>query len=181
MIIGISGTLGAGKDTAAKYLEEKGFQHISLSDLIRKQAKKRGITLGRDSLRNFGNQLKEEKGEDALARIAINQKKKENLAISSIRKPKEVDYLKTFSDFKLIFVDAHIKIRFQRLQERRREGEEFLTLDQFRKQEEFEMSGKSSQRLDYCKEKADFFVDNSKELEHLLKQINSIVEKKCRE
>ena len=39
--IGVTGTLGSGKDTLAAYLVSKGFEHISLSDLIREELKKK--------------------------------------------------------------------------------------------------------------------------------------------
>ena len=35
MIIGVVGTIGSGKDTVAEYLNQKGFQSISLSDILR--------------------------------------------------------------------------------------------------------------------------------------------------
>jgi len=175
MIIGLSGTIGSGKDTVAEYLIKKGFQHISLSDLIREEAKKRGMGIDRDSLRGLGNILKEEIGGDALARMAIKRKKGENLVISSIRKPEEVDYLKTLSDFKLLFVDAPIEIRFNRMQKRGRKDESKMTILELKAKEELEMSGKSSQRLDYCRAKADVSIDNAKDLNYLFDQINNII------
>jgi len=175
MIIGISGTLGSGKDTVAQYLVKKGWQHISLSDLIRKEAKKRGIGWDRDSLRNFANLLKAESGGDALAKMAVKQKKKENLAISSVRKPEEVDYLQSISGFRLFYVDAPIKLRYKRIVSRARIGDTTITLQDLKKQEHTEMSGKSSQVLSYCKDHADVIIDNSKSLKDLYKQIDEVL------
>ncbi len=45
MIIGVTGKMGAGKDTFAVYLGKKGFIHISLSDIIRQEAVARGLSL----------------------------------------------------------------------------------------------------------------------------------------
>lgn len=178
MIIGVSGTLGSGKDTVAQYLIKKGFQHISLSDMIRAEANKRGMKIDRDSLRNLGNILAKEDGEDALAKKAIAEKKKENLVISSVRKPKEIDYLHTINDFQLLFVDAFIKIRYERIHKRARTGEKQMPFKDFKEKEEIEMSGKSSQVLSYCKDHADAIIDNSGSLENLYKQVNEVLNAK---
>lgn len=171
MILGISGSLGSGKDTVAEYLIKKIFQHISLSNLLREEAKKRGIKSDRDSLREFSNVISKEQGSDFLAKLAINKKNKRNLVISSVRKPGEVDYLKILPDFKLIFVDAPIEIRFARIKNRGRSDEKEIGLQEFKEKEAIEKSGQSSQQLDYCKTKADYLIDNSRDLNHLYFQI----------
>ena len=43
MILGITGTIRSGKDTAANYLVSKGFTHYSLSDYIRKVVREQGL------------------------------------------------------------------------------------------------------------------------------------------
>lgn len=176
MIIGIAGSLGSGKNTVADYLISKGFQHISLSDIIRNEAKKRYLDLSRDSLRILGNNLARKNGSDALAKMAMAAKKKKNFTISSIRKPGEVKYLKKIKNFKLLFVDASIKIRWQRIRKRSRVGESKISFKNFQKQEQIEISGKSSQRLDFCRKEADIIIDNSKNRLQLYRQIKKIIE-----
>jgi len=179
MIIGLSGTFGAGKDTISQYLVKKGFQHISLSDIIRAEAKKRRIGHDRDSLRELGNVLVKENGEEVLAKIAMQRQRKPNLVLSSIRRIKEIDYLHTFKDFKFLFVDAPIKIRYGRLHKRGRIGEGTMSFEDFKTKEKLEMSGKSTQRLDLCKKKADVLINNSKTEKHLFKQIDKIITKEA--
>ncbi len=43
MILGITGTFAAGKDTVAEYLKTKGFSVFSLSDAIRDECAARVI------------------------------------------------------------------------------------------------------------------------------------------
>jgi len=179
MIIGLSGTFGAGKDTVSQYLVKKGFQHISLSDIIREEATKRGMGHDRDSLRELGNILVRESGEEVLAKKALSKKTKKNLVLSSIRRIKEIDYLKKQPDFLLLFVDAPIKIRYERLRARSRIGESEMNFKDFKAKEKLEMSGKSTQRLDLCKKKADVLIDNSKTEKHLFKQIDRIITKEA--
>lgn len=175
MIIGLSGTFGAGKDTVSQYLVKKGFQHISLSDIIREEATKRKMGHDRDSLRELGNILVREAGKEVLAKQALEKKKNKNLALSSIRRIAEIDFLHKNKDFVLLFVDAPIKIRYGRLHKRGRVGEGTMSFEDFKTKEKLEMSGKSTQRLDLCKKKADIMIDNSKTEKHLYKQIDKIL------
>lgn len=179
MIIGLSGTLGAGKDTVAQYLVQKGFQHLSLSDFVREEARRRKIGLDRDSLRELANIMVEKSGGEILAKIAMSRKKKKDLVLSSIRRIPEIDYLHKNKDFILIFVDAPIIIRYRRLRQRARVGDDTMSFKDFKAQEKLEMSGKSTQRLDLCKKKADVLIDNSQTEKHLFKQIDKIITKEA--
>jgi len=59
VIIGITGTLGAGKGQAASYLVKKHkFKHYSVRELIVKEIKKRGLKVNRDNLVKVGNDLR---------------------------------------------------------------------------------------------------------------------------
>lgn len=177
MIIGLTGTFGAGKDAASEYLEKKGFEHYSTADILREEAAKRELNAERETLRQLKNQLAETEGDDYLAKKAVERAKSDKVVISAIRSVGEVDYLKSLADFTLIFVDAPIEIRFERIKNRRRAGEEKLTLESFKEKEMLEMSGASSQRIDYAKEKADYLVDNSGSLGEFHQKIDQILEK----
>ena len=48
MIVGITGFFCAGKDTMAAMLQQKGFNHISLSDIIREELSSRSIPFSMD-------------------------------------------------------------------------------------------------------------------------------------
>jgi dephospho-CoA kinase len=177
MIIGLSGTNSSGKDTVAEYLADLGFTIVSLSDILREEMQKRQIKIERESLIETANVLEKEWGKGALAKKAVEEYgQKQKLVISSIRKPAEVDYLKRLEGFRLVFVDAPIEMRFMRVVKRGREGEDKLSFEEFKRQEEIEMSGKSSQRLDYCKEKADIILTNDGTLEELIEKVDAIIE-----
>ena len=63
MIIGITGSFGAGKGAVAEYLvEHKGFKHLSVRTLLTKEIEKRGLPLDRDSMAAVANQLRKEAG-----------------------------------------------------------------------------------------------------------------------
>ena len=53
MIIGLTGSYGAGKDTVADYLKAKGFGYHSLSDILRGELVRSGQSITRESLINL--------------------------------------------------------------------------------------------------------------------------------
>lgn len=173
MIIGLSGTLAAGKDTVADYLVEKeGFEHISLSAVLRKVAAEKGIETTMENLTKLGNSLKTEYSADYL----VNRAKKEvdfskDIVVSSIRQPEEIESLKREKDFYMIFVDADIKIRFERLVKRGRAGDvgEF---EKFKEQEEKQLNGQSGgMNLSKCRKMADYVIVNNCSIEEFKDRI----------
>ena len=58
LIIGITGTIGAGKGTVVKYLQQKGFQHYSSRKFITQEIKRRGMPVNRDSMAVVANDLR---------------------------------------------------------------------------------------------------------------------------
>ena len=61
-IIGLTGTLGAGKGTVANYLQEKGYAYTSCSDYLRKELRKLGTEENVDNLKALGDSLREKHG-----------------------------------------------------------------------------------------------------------------------
>jgi dephospho-CoA kinase len=60
MIIGITGTLGAGKGAIVDFLVEKGFQHHSVRSYLRQRVEERGLAVNRDSFVAVANELRRE-------------------------------------------------------------------------------------------------------------------------
>ena len=176
MILGVSGTNSSGKDTVAKYIEEKGFFHISLSDILRREMEKQNIEINRDNMIIFSNKFGLKHGAEILAKMALEQYQDKNkLVISSIRKSAEVDFLHSRPDFKLLFVDVPVKTRYVRMQKRAREDENILSFEDFKILQEKEMNGTNSQNLSYCQDLADYQIDNSGSLPDLFTKIDDIL------
>ena len=97
------------------------------------------------------------------------------LVISSIRKSAEVDFLHSRPDFKLLFVDVPVKIRYVRMKKRAREDENILSFEDFKILQEKEMNGTNSQNLSYCQGLADYQIDNSGSLPDLFTKIDDIL------
>ena len=61
LIIGITGTLGAGKGTIVDYLiNNKGFQHFSVRGFLLQEIRKRDLPENRDSMVIVANDLRKQ-------------------------------------------------------------------------------------------------------------------------
>ena len=179
MIIGLTGSYCSGKDTVANYLVgEMGFSHISLSDIIRDELQNLGIKPTRENLINNGKRIRQEKGDGYLAEKALSLIAcSKDYIITSIRHPAEIAELKKKSDFRLIFVDAPAKLRFERMQKRSRAGDPktFAQFNLFEKAES-KKSG-SGQQLQNCANLADITIENAGKLDNLEMKINNLLNK----
>lgn len=179
MIIGVTGTLASGKDTVADYLIEKGFSHFSLSEELRAIARVRGVEETRDNLLTLANQIRDKKGPDFLAKEAF-KKIKGKTVISSIRQPAEIDFLKDKlgNQFKMLGVDAPVKLRFERSLKRARPGDQAPTLKDFIAKEKREMiSDKNAQNIGLCMKKTDLLIQNDKDLATFYRRIEKALNK----
>ena len=105
IIIGITGTLGAGKGTVVDYLVQKyHFVHFSVRDFLKEEVAKRNLPQNRDSFTQVANDLRRLYSPsyivDQLYERAAQQS--QNAIIESIRTPGEIDSLKQKADFILL-------------------------------------------------------------------------------
>jgi len=177
MIIGLTGANASGKGEAAGYLKSKGFEYCSLSDILREEAKARGIEPSRENLIRLGNKLREKNGPSTLADLAAKKiKDKNNYAIDSIRNPFEIKALRKLDNFILIGIDAPVEIRFKRAIARNRPGDPD-TLEEFIEKERKEnINSSTNQQLENCLKAADVMIVNDSSLENLHKKIDEAIE-----
>ena len=161
MIIGITGTIRSGKDTAANYLVSKGFTHYSLSDYIRKVVKEQGLDqTDRTILQRVANELRATNCPGYLAEKALENFLPEmNYAVSSIRNPSEIKVLRRNGGFALISIDAPLEDRYERAL--LAGDKKFQTFDEFVESEQFENSkDPNNQQLHVCISMADYAIFN---------------------
>jgi dephospho-CoA kinase len=183
MIIGITGTLGAGKGTIVEYLiRQKGFIHFSVREFLLSEIKKRQMPQNRDSMVIVANELRAKHSPSYIIDELYNESQKinKNSVIESIRTPGEVYSLRGKDLFFLFGVDADPAIRFKRIKLRKSETDQ-IDFQTFIKNEEREMTSTdpNKQNLKKCLELADFLFTNNgsmndlyKEIEHVLIQID---------
>lgn len=182
MIIGLTGANASGKGEAARYLVSKGFQYCSLSDILREEAKARGIELSRENLIKLGNDLRKEKGPSILAELTIKKLAgNQNYVVDSIRNPFEVKALMRTKGFILIGIDAPTEIRFKRLIKRNRPGDP-QTLEEFIEKEKKENTNTlTNQQLENCLKLADKIIINDSTIEEFYKKIDMAITRHCEE
>ncbi len=138
-LIGISGSFASGKDTLAHYLvENDDFTHASTGDMLREVAMEKYGNVERSTLRKTGTELRCEKGAGVLVAEAL--RKPRPLVITGIRSLGEAKELKNAGGI-LVFVDAPVEIRYERMKSRQRDDETKLTLQEFSQNEESEWYG----------------------------------------
>ena len=175
IIIGLTGRNAAGKTTAGEALGARGFSYLSLSDVIREEAKRRGLEPLRENLTALGNELREKHGPGALAELTVARMQPDrNYAVDSIRHPAEVMALKKAGSFSLFHVFAPLEARFARSMQRGRAGDAQTLTDFIRQEErEFASSNAASQQLLETERLADRRIDNDGTLEDFIARLES--------
>lgn len=131
-VIGITGSFGSGKTTAASFFETKGFKKITLSSFLEEQLKKDGKEITRKNLQDLGNEWRAVYGPGILAEKALKFIKDndiEKAVIDGIRNLGEVDRFKNSANFVLLGIVADRDIRFERI--KKLKNREELTKDLF--------------------------------------------------
>jgi len=120
MIIGITGTNGAGKGTIVEYLvHTKQFAHYSVRELLTKEIEKRGLTVDRPTLREVANELRQQHGPSYAVEVLLERALRETtpVVVESIRTIGEAELLKKHQAL-LWAVDADRRTRYERILKR---------------------------------------------------------------
>ncbi len=179
-IIGITGTLGAGKGTIVDYLvKQKGFKHYSVRAYLTDEINKRGLPVNRDSMVEVANDLRTKNSPSYIVEQLYKQvlKNKENCIIESLRTPGEVGALQSKGGFHLFAVDAEPKIRYDRITGRGSETDQ-VSFTEFIQNEEREMHSEdpNKQNLSKCISMADHVFHNNGTIEELNNKIKEVID-----
>lgn len=114
MIIGITGTDGAGKGTVVSYLTKKGFAHYSSREFIVAEIMRQGLEVNRNQMRLTANEMRAKHGNEFVVKQAFEKARlegKKNVVIESVRALAEEQFLKANGGI-LLAVDASVQLRF---------------------------------------------------------------------
>jgi len=178
MIIGLTGTLGAGKGTVAEVLMKKGFKHYSVRQFLLKEIIRRGLPNNRDSMVDVANILRAKHGPSYIAEELYREAHHDggNAIIESLRAVGEVKSLKEKGNFFLIAVDADQKTRYARIIDRASETDN-ISFEEFVKNEEREMQSTdpAKQHIEACIALANVSLKNNTTIEDLEKSVETVL------
>ncbi len=182
LIIGITGTFGSGKSTAASHLTTLGYQKLALSSFLEEEAKKRKAKrITRKLLQDIGNEWREKYGRGILAKkameyiVSFNNSK---FVIDGVRNIGEIEAFKKDANFHLIGIIADRPLRFERLKKLKRR--EDLTPELFFKLDcrDLGLNQKTTGlQVAYCFALADYFIENNNTIDNLERKLDDLIKK----
>ena len=177
-IIGITGTLGAGKGTVVDYLKSKGFSHYSMSGFVVREIERRGLPVNRDNMVVVANDLRATNSPSYIAEALYGEALAvgANAVIESLRTEGEITALRAKGNFHLFAVDADPKIRYGRIVARGGVKDN-VSFEKFQADEALEMhaTDPNKQNLARCIELADYRIINDGTKEDLNAQVDQIL------
>jgi dephospho-CoA kinase len=176
IILGFAGEIASGKGTATKYVVEK-YNAVPdrFSTMLRDILKRVYVDQSRDNLQKLSSALRQNFGDDLMAKVIFEDAKKNKnsiLVIDGVRRLPDIKYLKKLPEFKLVYVEVDMKKRFERITKRGENSDDNTkTFEEFQKDHERE----AELRIKDLKNHADYVVENGGTLEELHAQIDKIM------
>lgn len=178
LILGFTGQIASGKGTAVAYLQEKyNASTYRFSTMLRDVLDRIYLEQNRENLQKISQILRENFGQDTLARVMAEDVKNDNdkiIAIDGIRRPSDVEYLKKVPGFILVHIFADVEKRYERITQRRENTDDKQkTLEEFKEDHKKEPEQKIAEIAEDAQEE----VDNNGSFEDLYKQLDELVAK----
>ena len=123
LIVAITGMPGAGKSTAAKALEARGFKKVVMGDVIREEVRRRGLEPDEGNTRAAMIELRERFGAGAVAEACLRSleaAREDVVVVDGIRSLAEVDVFARAGNVRLLAIAASRERRFKLLTSRAR-------------------------------------------------------------
>lgn len=161
-LIGIAGTFASGKDLLARYLSEHyGYTHPSTSEMVRNIAMKERGSVERDVLQEVADEHRRKHGGGIFVKMLLDEPRP--TVITGLRSLGEAKALREAGGM-LVFVDAPVELRYERMVARDRDLESQISLEDFKAREAKEWYAgnlESDFNLRDLKATADMVLDSS--------------------
>lgn len=178
MIIGITGSFGAGKGEVVQHLLARyGFTHYSTSGFITEEVRRRGLTVDRDAMASVANDLRKEHGPSYIVDTLYARAETAggNVVIESLRAPAEVARIRELGGY-VIGVDADAKVRYERAHARGTEKDN-VTFEYFLEQEKREQNpgDPTKQNVFEALKQSDVVIQNSGTKDELYARVDEVM------
>ncbi len=179
MVLGLAGEMASGKGTIAQYIHDTC--HTSshrFSTMLRDVLDRLHIAQSRENLQALSTMIRETYGQDTLARVMAEDVKKDAadiVVVDGVRRLDDIIYLKELPEFQLVYVDADLKTRYERITARSENTDDYgKTFAAF----VAESKDESEQQIAGLKKHADVVIDNNGDIAKLYEQVDAIVQVK---
>ncbi len=176
-IIGVTGPMASGKGTVADYYKKNhGAVSFRFSSALFDILNILGLITDRNNLFRISKILRAEFGEDTLA-IALASKVKKSeeklIIVDGIRRDADVEELRKIDGFRMIYIDAPIEKRFERMKLRgEKEDDARKTFEEFKVEHNLE----TELSIPPLKANADIVIDNSGTLDELYLKLEKLMQ-----
>ncbi len=176
MVFGLSGEPGAGKDTVKDYLAERyGAETFGFSLILKDILHRLSLPLERANYASLAEALRTTFGENILATVLsadASRSPKSLAVIDGIRKPGEVEELRKLENFRFIFIETDLLIRYERVKMRGTKADDRnKTFDDFVRDHE----RAADREVRNLKDEADWVIENNGTLEELRARVDDIM------
>ena len=177
LVIGLAGSIGAGKGTAAAYLVRKyGADMFIFSSPLRNILKTLYIEPSRTELQKLSKALREVYGSGILSQVAIRaieESEHRIVVIDGVRRISDLDGIRENPNFKLLYIDADVQTRYERILSRAQNSwDSEKTFEQFLVEED----GETEVSIRTLKPYASCLVENNKTEAEFYTAIDAFVE-----
>ena len=168
--------MGAGKGEVVKILERLGFKYITLSQMVREEARKQGVPEEREKLMEVGNAMRKAHGPGVLAKFALQKiegHKHDKWAIDGIRNPAEIEELKKGDNAHIWGLQADQDILISRILRRARPSDPKTHQEVLARIEREWGKGEppEGQQMERCMRHTDVLIENEGSLQELDKKV----------
>jgi dephospho-CoA kinase len=176
LIICLTGMPGAGKSSVASFLKQKGFDVVTMGDVVREEAKRQGLEPTDINLGKMMLKLRQDLGPGAVGYVVLQKLTRDggssNVVIDGIRSIAEVEVLKKVGHVRLLAIHASQDTRFKHIKERGRADAPSNT-NEFAARDKRELSVGVSEAIAFANE---VISNNDLTLEQLKLRAYDIVE-----
>jgi dephospho-CoA kinase len=178
IILGFAGEIAAGKGTCADYLKARfSAETFRFSTPLFDIARRFHLPADRDTLQRLSSSLRKEFGEDLLAKIMFEDARGATanlIVIDGVRRLEDVKYLRELPDFKLCYISAPMRARYERMVKRGEKADDATkTFEEFEKDHQREAERGITQLEAFAAD----VIDNSGSLPELHAALDAIVGK----
>ncbi|MDA0524093.1 dephospho-CoA kinase [Methanococcoides alaskense] len=175
-IIAFVGMPASGKSVASEVIVDSNVDVVNMGNVIREEVKKRGLEPNDSNTGGVANDLRAKEGMDAVAKRCVPMIEalgKELVVVDGVRGIAEVVFFKEHfgEDFTLVFIDAPLELRFERVTSRGR-SDDMTDIEALKQRDERELGWGLAEAIKV----ANVTVDNIGTIEEFKEKINTILE-----